>query len=151
MIILIDTREKENKHITSVFQKLKIEYRSKKLDFGDYSFEVNDKSYENQICIERKNSLSEIAGNFTKGRDRFRREFERAFQQKCKVHLMIENGSIEQIEKGEYRSRFSPSAFLGSLKTWCWKFQINLLFTDKKDAAEFIIQTFQQHLKEEYK
>ena len=148
MIILVDTREKANSHILEQFSKQGIEYKLKKLDYGDYSFELDGESYQEKIVIERKGSLTEIAGNFTKGRDRFKREFERAMQVKCKVFLMIENGSIEQIEKGDYRSRFSPSAFKGSLSTWCYKYQIKLEFIEKRNAASFIISAFKKYIQE---
>ena len=38
MVILIDTREKENSHITNYFDKKGIKYKKQALEFGDYSF-----------------------------------------------------------------------------------------------------------------
>jgi hypothetical protein len=61
---------------------------------------------------------------------------------------MVENASWEQINKGDYRSRFSPSAFKGSLNTWCYKFQLQLDFVAKKDAGSYILQTFQKYKEE---
>ena len=148
MIILVDTREKVNDHILKYFDRHKIEYRKQKLDAGDYSFELDGASYANRIAIERKGSLTELASNFTSGRERFCREFERASGSKCKVYLMVENASWEQINKGDYRSRFSPSAFKGSLNTWCYKFQLQLDFVAKKDAGSYILQTFQKYKEE---
>ena len=37
MVILVDTREKKNQHITSVWDKQGIKYKSMKLDQADYS------------------------------------------------------------------------------------------------------------------
>ena len=38
MIILVDTREKKNSHITDSFDKNGICYKKKALEYGDYSF-----------------------------------------------------------------------------------------------------------------
>lgn len=83
IIILIDTREKVNSHITDYFDRKEISYKKKALDYGDYSFMIpaNEKLsiprdlYFNTTCvIERKASLEEISNNLTKERDRFEKE-----------------------------------------------------------------------------
>jgi ERCC4-type nuclease len=143
-LILIDTRE-QDLHIAKQLERLGIEYKRKKLNFGDYSFVANGKSYERQIVIERKGSIDELIGNFTKGRERFRREFERAG--KCKIILMVES-SMKQLEKGQYRSRMSPKDLKSFLNTWCNKFQIELKFVDKSQSCEFVLDTFRKFYKE---
>ena len=40
MVILIDTREKKCEHITGYFDRKKVTYKKKALDFGDYSFMI---------------------------------------------------------------------------------------------------------------
>jgi hypothetical protein len=142
-IILIDSREQQYKHITDVLDKKDIPWKIKKLSYGDYSFEWKGKSYENEICLERKANLDEIIGNFTKGRERFKKEFERA--KGCKVILMIED-SLEQLKAKEYRSRMSPKDVLSFLKTWCGKFQLELKFVEKDKACEFMLESFKKYL-----
>jgi ERCC4-type nuclease len=139
--ILIDTRE-QDLHILKKLETLNVPYVRKKLNYGDYSFEFNGESYENKIVIERKGSLDEIIGNFTKGRDRFKREFERS--KGCKVILMVE-ASIEQLEARNYRSRMSPNDLKSFLKTWCNKFQIELKFVEKERACEFVLKCFRDY------
>ena len=72
IIILVDTREKVNTHITDYFDRKCITYKKKALDYGDYSFMLpaNEKLsiprdlYFNTTCvIERKASLEEISNN----------------------------------------------------------------------------------------
>jgi ERCC4-type nuclease len=140
-IIIIDTRE-QDLHILKKLEALNVPYIRQKLNYGDYSFEFNGESYENKIVIERKGSLDEIIGNFTKGRDRFKREFERS--KGCKVILMVE-ASIEQLEAGQYRSRISPKDLNSFLKTWCNKFQLELKFIEKDKACEFMLDCFRQY------
>jgi len=149
--IIIDTRE-QDLHILHKLDALKIPYVRRKLNYGDYSFEVDGKSYENQIVIERKGNLTELCGNFARGKStqhttRFQREFERAYADKCKVVLMVEDGSWERIENREYRSKFSPSELKSRIKTWCNKFQIELRFTEKDKACEFMLDCFRKYFK----
>ena len=85
MVVLIDTREKKNDHITEYFDKHKIAYERRALSCGDYSFYIKanqelaiprDLYFDNQIYVERKASLDELAINFTKERKRFEEEFD---------------------------------------------------------------------------
>jgi len=138
--IIVDTRE-QDLHILRKLDALKIPYVRRKLNYGDYSFEVDGKSYENEIVVERKGSLDEIIGNFTKGRERFKREFERS--KGCKVILMVE-ASMEQLEAHQYRSRMMPNDLKSFLATWCHKFQLELKFVEKDKAADFILGQFRE-------
>ena len=72
MVILCDSKDKKNEHILEEFDKQKIEYKTKSLKTGDYSFLIKacpelgfqyDTYFTDELCIERKNSLSELAGN----------------------------------------------------------------------------------------
>ena len=58
MIILIDSREKENSHILNYMAVNKISVKRKQaLKFGDYSFIDHNTDYRNLIVIERKKYL----------------------------------------------------------------------------------------------
>ena len=83
MVILIDTREKQNSHLIEYWDKKGILYKKKSLDYGDYSFYVpknealnipRDVYFDKEIVVERKGSLEEISGNLTKERDRLEKE-----------------------------------------------------------------------------
>jgi ERCC4-type nuclease len=147
MIIIWDSREQKNIHILKRFQELGIKCRKEKLHFGDYTFEFDNISYKDKVAIERKNSITEICGNLGKGKARFQKEFERAAAQKCKMYLMIEDGSWEKIEKGEYRSNFSPQELKNRLNTWCHSFMIQLDFVPRNQAADYIVKVFQEYIK----
>lgn len=66
----------------------------KKLDFGDYSFQVGDVSYESEFAIERK-SMADLVGTLTGGHERFRRELERA--QSARFFAVIVEGTYEDL------------------------------------------------------
>ena len=132
-MIIVDTRERDISDILNYFDKNEIEYVRGKLNFGDYA------TVEGNIYIERKR-VGELAGNLT-GTDkiRFEKEFIRANKAKAKLIMMVE-GSIEDIQSGNYRSTLSPSDFLNRLKTWQSHFMFRLEFVKKEDAGLFIFQ-----------
>ena len=74
--ILIDTREQVNNHIVEVLDNLGIMHESQKLDFGDYSFKVGDKTFSVACVIERKANIDELYGNVTTDRERIEKELE---------------------------------------------------------------------------
>lgn len=144
--VLVDSREKKNLHILKRLTELNIPYRIKTLDYADYSFEWQGVSYENKIAVERKAHITELCGNLAGGKIRFNKEFEKAQKDKCKVYLMVEDGSWEKIENREYRSKFSPSELKDHIKTWTKHFQLELKFVDKSGACDLIIDCFKKYL-----
>ena len=108
MIILIDTREQENKHIINYFEKKKINYRIEKLRTGDYSFAISknaelninaELSFDSIIAIERKATLEEISNNLTHERTAFENEMIRSTRLK-QFYLLIETKT--EIEEKQY-------------------------------------------------
>ena len=154
MVILIDTREKVNSHITDYFERKGITYKKKALDYGDYSFMIpaNEKLgilrdlYFNATCIiERKASLEEISGNLTQGRDRFEKEL--CLSPKTKV-LLLENSSYEDIATGNYNTKYNRKSFMASIHSFWFKYNIPIMFMpDNKYSGLFIRQYFEYFLK----
>jgi len=88
MKIIVDSRERKPFIFYNKFGD-QIEYQIKKLDTGDYSIE----GYEHLLCIERKESTTELAGNCIS--KRFVRELER--MQKYKYAYVILEFSFDDI------------------------------------------------------
>jgi len=155
MTILVDTRENANGHILDYFDKKKISYKNKKLDYGDYSFmlPVNEEFdirkpifFDDEIVVERKGSLTELSGNLTKDRTRFENELIR--KKDVKFHLMIENGSWEIIEKWQYNTDYKPKSFIATLNAYIARYQISIDFIQRVYAGAFITRLFHYHLRE---
>lgn len=154
MIILVDTREKKNDHITDAFDKNKIAYKKKALDYGDYSFMLpknealaipRDMLFDKKVVIERKGSLEEISGNLTNGRDRFEKEL--CLAPKTKV-LLIENGNYSDVATGNYQTQYNKKSFLASLHSFWFKYDTPIMFMpDNKYSALFIKKYFEYYLK----
>lgn len=89
--IICDTREQQNGHITAAFDRLKVNYISAKLPYGDYSFRSDGYDFSLLYSIERKNGIDELWGNCTKDRERFEREVKRMSAITGSATLIIEN------------------------------------------------------------
>ena len=142
--MLVDTREKQWCHIEEYFEIEMIPYVRYKLDYGDYSFCIpaNEKYgitenmyFNDKIMIERKASLDELSGNFTRNRDRFVREMSGAPQNKV---LMIEGADYKGVVNHEYRTQFDESAYVASLHAFWVKYDLPTFFVDKDYAGYFI-------------
>ena len=89
MIVLIDTREQVNQHITNYFQLHNIPYTAIKLDTGDYSAMIPQNLelgiYRDTyfpFTVERKNSIDELASSIKE--ERFEHELIRH-----KSHILL--------------------------------------------------------------
>jgi len=138
LVVLCDTREQKNGHIIDWFGKNGVAYVSRGLETGDYSVELNGVGYEDEIIIERKGSLDELAENYTAGRERFEREFTRAKAEGTKVFLVIEGASWTDIFLHNYRSKLNNKSLIASLFSWQTRYNITVLFCSKADAGKII-------------
>ena len=154
--IQIDTREKEIDHITAIFDYLNVKYKQTTLNAGDYTFnyttiidnglgskyEVEQKS---NIIIERKNSIDEITQNFTKHRDRFKREFDKLTA--VDKHLIIENNVLNDVFIENYRSDMHPNSLIMSILSFQYRYGINFHYIHKFYTAHLMLRLFYAHYK----
>lgn len=156
MVILVDTREQENSHILDYLAKKKIPIKSRKLDYGDYSFMIpaapelgilREISFMSEIVIERKSGLEELSGNLAQDRARFEAEFIRASGCQCRFLLMIENASYSDIINHNYRTEYNPKSFLASLMSMAHRYNFSVNFVDKQIAGSFIYHMFYYFLR----
>lgn len=148
MVILVDTRDKTNDKILNYFDDNGIEYKSKALKTGDYSFMVKknlelgflvDTYFSDELCIERKNGVSEIAGNMVEKDDRFLKELNRMINIKD-VYILIENDKFDDIVSHNYRSSYNETAFLRSLLTMQKTCNFYLYFVTDSNMGLFIYE-----------
>lgn len=147
-MILYDTREQKNQHILNYFDEKKVKYKKKKIDEGDYTAIITKRPdmgiYRDiyfPVAVERKNSVDELAGNLAEKTDthddiRLIRELQRAKNKGIKIYLIIEDkNGMENIKKGNYRSLYTPKAFLGRLSSIQDLYLYDTIFTSNKDTA----------------
>ena len=155
MVVIIDTREQKVDHIKKYFEKSKIPFVVKKLDYGDYSFYIpaneslsipRDIYFDKEIIVERKASLEELSGNLVAA-DRARFEKELCLAPPHKV-LLIENASYGDMVQGKYRTQYSGKAYWASLHKLWHEYDIPFIFMpESKYSGVFIRGYFEYYLK----
>lgn len=91
--ILVDTREKKNEHIIEALDNLGVMHEGRKLDYGDYSFTIENRDFSRTCIIERKADVDELYGNITADRQRIEKEFDTIARNAVQCRLLIENVS----------------------------------------------------------
>jgi ERCC4-type nuclease len=158
IIILIDSKEKVNNHLTEYFDKQNIKYKTKALDYGDYSFMIpkdeslsipRDLYFDKKIMVERKANLEEISTNLTKERDRFEKELTLAPKEKI---ILIECANYSDVVLGNYDTQYNKKSFWASIHSFWHKYDIPIVFMpDNKFSGIFIWGYFQYYIKNYFK
>lgn len=141
LTVIIDSREQVNGHLTTWFDSKGIQHITRALETGDYSAILDDETFEDEVVIERKANLDEIAGNFTTGRERFEREMIRAKANGIKVFLIIENASWHDIMLHNYHSQLKPQSLIASLLSWQVRYNITVMFCRQDETASLLYST----------
>ena len=135
--VIIDSREQQPWSFTSSSVEKTI---VKKLDTGDYSIE----GLEDLLCIERKQSVAELATNITS--DRFERELERMSMFKYKFLLLeFDYYKIDQYPEGSDIPKrlwdkicISGSFIMKRLSDIQIKYDIHVIMCGNTQYAEYI-------------
>ena len=141
LTIIIDSREQVNFHISSWLDGKGIKHITRALETGDYSAMLDGETFEDEVVIERKANIDEIAGNFTAGRERFEREMIRAKANGIKVFLIIENASWHDIMLHNYHSQLKPQSLIASLLSWQVRYNITVMFCRQDETAQLLYAT----------
>ena len=142
--VIVDSREQKWAHIENALKATETPYIKTKLNYGDYTCTAVGTKFQtislaDKYVIERKRSIDELVGNFTKGRARFDREFKRAMADNAKVFLMIEDANLwRNICNHNYRSKMPPKALLATLCSWQARFNITVISCDPQDSGTII-------------
>lgn len=150
MTILYSGLEQKNDHIIEVFEKEGISHKKKALKTGDYSFMIEacpelgfprDTYFTDELSIERKNSVSELAGCFANqgSDDRFMKELNRMINID-RVYLLVENDRLEDILNHNYISKYNEVSFLRTMLTWQVRSGYYVYFVQKENMARMIYE-----------
>lgn len=157
MVVLVDTREKSNKHITDWFDKNKIKYKVKKLDYADYSVYLpagsikgieRDIYFTDSICIERKNSIDEVAGNFKDDAVRLKNELLSLNKYDVKYFIFLEDALFHKhIRNGNFRSMYDSKTLYARFKGLEAEFNTVIVPISKEYMASEIYNTLYYHVR----
>lgn len=146
MLILCDSREKNNAHVIEYFKRNGIEYLPRvSFQTGDYREMSNEK-----LIIDRKAHLTEVCGNVCQQHERFRNELIRAREAGVQLIILIEHGrgimSIADVEKWTNpRAKKSPAAISGEtlakvMRTFSERYGVRWEFCRKDETGARIIK-----------
>jgi len=139
MIILCDSREQK----PFTFKRWEIEVQRGKLDVGDYSMP----GFEHRAAIERK-EINDLVGCLQgENRDRFEREL--SWARACDLFVVVIEGSVSDLARGNYRSNMQPESALQSVAAFFTRYRIPFLFADSRSGAEYwTYSLLAKHLRE---
>lgn len=156
--VIADTREQSTPKANERYKAIGVPVQRATLNYGDYCANVFlpsgkplhdiSETISAPCVIERKMSIDELAGCFGRGRDRFRREFQRAAEAGATVYLLIENCTYEAIVNHRYRSKFHPDALLASLFAWAVRYDLRLIFCKAGTSGRVIKEILYRDIKE---
>lgn len=144
IVILHANNEQKNEHILEWFDKKHIAHQGRALKTGDYCFMIKadpelgflkDTYFTDELCIERKNSLGELAGSIND--NTFHNEIKRMLNIKHK-YLLIEGDNWEKILSHDYRSDYMPASFWNTLHTFMTKYDLKIIFCEKATMGQMI-------------
>jgi ERCC4-type nuclease len=150
MIILHAGNEQVNQHILSYFDKNRILHKKRALKTGDYCMMIEscpelgflvDTYFTDELAIERKNSVKELAGNFANNQkdDRFMKELNRMINiNNC--YIVVENDSIDDIMNHNYDTDYNELSFFRTLLTWQKRCNFYLNFVNSENMGKFIYE-----------
>lgn len=157
MVVVVDTREQNNKHILDFFNRKKIPYKVVKNDFGDYTAMIpkgtitgftSDIYFDRDIAIERKNSIDEIAGNLKDDAYRIKKELAHMNMYDIKYFFFVEDKDFhENLRNGNYRSQYDPFTLMQRIKKGIEaEYNTVIVPIDKKCIGSEIYYTLQAYV-----
>ena len=156
--LVVDSREQDTKRARRRYEAFGVPWERRALSYGDYTYNAKlpsgewiltgEKAAEPLCSIERKMNLDELAQCFTRSRERFQREFERAKEHGCRITLIVENASWENLYNGRYRTKFNANAFVASVHAWANRYGMNLIFCKEETSGKIIKDILYRDLKE---
>lgn len=142
MIYVVDSREQPTQALEKRLEYLQ-PYTRETLNAGDYTAKTllpDGTWFYLPVAVERKMSLTEIAGNFCRERERFTNEFNRAREAETRLYLLIEQASWESAYAGAYRSQMKPHSLVASLLTWCARYQSPIFMCNRPETGGKLIR-----------
>lgn len=141
-LIIVDTREKGHKKILEYFNKVGQDYIISKLDYGDYMIYKN-----NNVVIDRKDSLLELSGNLchTNSHERIKREIQRSKDDGCKEFIfLISDSKIKSIEDiknwNSPHTKIQGLTLLKIMITMKKRYNVRFIIVPRKDMGRKIIE-----------
>jgi len=147
--IIVDQQEKVNYWITNYFKNNMIAFKTEHMTAGDYGYRLYGQQEE--IIIERKNSLNELSGNLATQdkKERFYNEFNKV--KDWTKYLLIENDSLDNLISGAYGTGFSINSYMANLLLLQKRCNLNIHFVNRYNMGLWILKIFYSYYYEKQK
>lgn len=146
LMIVVDSREQENKHIIRNIQEKGLFYSESGLSFGDYSFYYDGVDYTKDFSIERKNSVNELISSLLE--KRFEREFKRGLRtNNSYFEIVVESGSITDIMQGNYRNNIEINKIMAMIHSRQTEYNIPITFLNRFCICEYILGKIKYYIR----
>ena len=145
--IQVDSRENKNEHVLNQLKELGCNFVNSKLYVGDYTL-----LHKQDICIDRKASLLELANNIcnSENHQAFKNEYEYIYNLdgvkyfKCPTYKSTQYKTVDGArvlahKKGDKRSQVNFETLGKAMKTMEEKYGYEFLFAKKKDFGKKIL------------
>lgn len=185
LVVLVDTREQANLHVTDWLNKHKKKYKTIKLDYGDYSCylpagsfkgQLRDIYFTNDIAIERKFCIDELAMNLKDNKtnindikrevielfgekylekvlktdyNRFKMELTAMNKYDIDFFILLEDVNFdENIASGNYRAQYDKFTLYARLKALEREFKTVIRPVSKEAAGREIYYTLRYGIRD---
>lgn len=149
-IILADTRQQKDKHITDYFDKHEIMWIRTGLPSADYMLVrcgLDKVARDYSTLIDTKKDVEEIAGNLCNAKEhqRIKNEILKARELGCKNFIfLICDGKIKTKEDlknwRSKRTRVKGETLSKIMSTMHKKYGVRFIFTSKKNAGKYVVK-----------
>lgn len=157
MVVVVDSREQDNKHIIDFFNAKGIPYKKIKNDFGDYTCMIpagaanmfaGDIYFDRDIAIERKSGIDEIAGNLKDDAARLKKEMAHMNMYNIKYFFFVEDPNYHiNLRNGNYRSQYDPFTLMQRIKKGIEaEYNTMIVPVDKRCIGSEIYYTLQAYV-----
>jgi DNA excision repair protein ERCC-4 len=145
--VTVDTREQQPLDLVVDYEgaPLALRVAPGTLQTGDYAVT----GLERHCVVERK-ALGDLISCVSSGRERFERELERT--RGIDLRLLVVESHWASIELGQYVSKVSPKAVIGSIYTWRVRYGLHIeMAGDRQRAALIVARTLYATARERWR
>ncbi len=148
ILVLADSRQKNDSYITDYFDKNNIQWIRTGLPSADYMAIRYDNGFikDYSILIDTKKDVEEISGNLcnTTQHERIKREISKAKELGCKqFYFLICDSKIKNandlMKWSSTKTKVKGETLLKIMKTMKERYNVNFMFTSKKNAGKIIV------------
>ena len=154
LTICVDSREQSNQHIIDFFNRIGINYKIQKINYGDYSCMIpkgtvdrftSDIYFTNDFVIERKSGIDELANNLKDDAARLKKELAHLNMYQIRYLIYVEDLNFEEnLRQNNFRSQYDPFTLMQRLyKGIEAEYNTVIVPVDKKIIASKIYYTLQ--------